>query len=437
MVFSPSDSDALKRGSSVARLGPVTSAFVIGVLGSLILATTAVAEVPHSLTANFGAATSTPVNPYPLANPSDVAVDDSGGSATGAIYVTDPANHRVQKFDAAGNFLLMFGREVNSGTGDPNVCTNAGAPTDICQAGTPGGAASQFNFPQWIAIDNSPGPSNGDVYVADSVEKQVQKFDPSGNLIASWAEAGLLKGTPGTPFSGALRGIAVDMHGNLFTYIEKGAANGTVHKFDGDGVYSTEKFDTTGGVSEKAGIAVDVEDHLYVVGPTGSSFVKKYDGKGNLLGQVQPPSQTVGIAAGSEGLARNDVYAVNGNGAQVDHLHASCSQACVAVETLGAGDLIAAEGVAVDGQSNTIYVANTGTGSVAVFGPVIRKPSIDGFYASNVTATSADLHAAINPGGSPTQYHFEYGTTPEYGASTPPVSIGSGPRSVPDTVAHP
>jgi len=28
----------------------------------------------------------------------------------GHVYVTDQSNHRVQKFDASGNFILMWGR---------------------------------------------------------------------------------------------------------------------------------------------------------------------------------------------------------------------------------------------------------------------------------------------------------------------------------------
>ena len=42
-----------------------------------------------------------------------------------------------------------------------------------------------------------------------------------------------------------------------------------------------------------------------------------------------------------------------------------------------------------------------------------------------MTATSADLHAVINAHGTDTTYHFEYGVTTEYGASTQEIDIGS------------
>jgi hypothetical protein len=52
-----------------------------------------------------------------------------------------------------------------------------------------------------------------------------------------------------------------------------------------------------------------------------------------------------------------------------------------------------------------------------------EPPAVDAFSSANVTATSADLRALINPKGEETTYYFEYGTTPEYG-STAPASPG-------------
>ena len=52
-------------------------------------------------------------------------------------------------------------------------------------------------------------------------------------------------------------------------------------------------------------------------------------------------------------------------------------------------------------------------------------PKIDSLGAVNLTAASVDLNAVINPQGAETTYHFEYGTTLDFGQSTPPVSIGS------------
>jgi len=51
-------------------------------------------------------------------------------------------------------------------------------------------------------------------------------------------------------------------------------------------------------------------------------------------------------------------------------------------------------------------------------------PLISAFRSSGVTASSADLHALINPQGTDTTYHFDYGTTTNYDNSTPEADIG-------------
>ncbi len=80
--------------------------------GSLVLtAVPASAVTVHAFATSFGATTSTPPNPYPLSNPSDVALDSSTGPSAGDVYVTDPANHRVEKFDSEGKFLLAIGKD--------------------------------------------------------------------------------------------------------------------------------------------------------------------------------------------------------------------------------------------------------------------------------------------------------------------------------------
>ena len=59
------------------------------------------------------------------------------------------------------------------------------------------------------------------------------------------------------------------------------------------------------------------------------------------------------------------------------------------------------------------------------------SPSIDAMSSSGVTSGSADLNAIINPLGTATSYHFEYGQTLAYGQSTPEVDIGAALAQVP------
>ena len=88
---------------------------------------------------------------------SDIAVD-----ASAKVYVVEFGNHRVQKFDSEGNFLLKWG--------------------------TRGNGPGQFESPLSIAID-----AHGDVYVGEF--SRVQKFDSDGNFILQWAEPAFCLGT--------------------------------------------------------------------------------------------------------------------------------------------------------------------------------------------------------------------------------------------------
>jgi hypothetical protein len=114
-----------------------------------------------------------------------IAVDNSAQPSSGSVYVGDAVNNRVEKFDPNGNFLLMFGDEVNETSGG-DVCPRPGFPADVCKAGTEGSAAGQFSEPKYIVVDWTNGSSAGDVYVLDPINQIVQKFAPTGDLITSW-----------------------------------------------------------------------------------------------------------------------------------------------------------------------------------------------------------------------------------------------------------
>ena len=141
----------------------------------------------HSFAKTFtGSGTNT------LASPSGVAVDTSTGSSAGDVYVADTATTGVEKFDSAGNFILMFGKGVNetevnkagSTEAQQNLCT--AASLDTCKAGA-AGAAPANSAPLGFRGCSSAGASAGDIYIGDRGDGTVSKFDSSGNLITTWA----------------------------------------------------------------------------------------------------------------------------------------------------------------------------------------------------------------------------------------------------------
>src|SRR5262249_12224477 len=108
-------------------------------IAMLVGATPAAANISHVFSTTFGSNSSAVTNPYPLSKPIDAAVDQESGD----VYVTDSGNHRVEKFTAQGEFILMAGLEVNKTavlasrpTSEQNVCPAPGHPSDVCQAGT-------------------------------------------------------------------------------------------------------------------------------------------------------------------------------------------------------------------------------------------------------------------------------------------------------------
>ena len=143
---------------------------LVAVLGALCLTATAASAAPPPLL------TKTPEDGKPGAGagrmnlPLGVAADRS---LPGHIYVADFGNARIDEFTAWGQFVKAWGWKVDKGAPEEELqrCT---APSG-CQVGSKGGGSGQFSVPQAIAVDGE-----GDVYVVESGNHRVQKFDPSG-----------------------------------------------------------------------------------------------------------------------------------------------------------------------------------------------------------------------------------------------------------------
>src|SRR2546422_150294 len=109
-----------------------------------------------------------------------IAVDESDG----AVFIVDMGNHRVQKFDTSTNFL----------------------PQLLAKWGTKGQEPGQFWNPWGIAVDR-----DGFVYVTDTGNHRVQKFDRDGNFETQWGGFGSARGQFNFPY-----GIGVDRRGSIF-----------------------------------------------------------------------------------------------------------------------------------------------------------------------------------------------------------------------------
>lgn len=238
------------RSAAAPRCGAVSLVVALVLGGTALFTEPALASQGRVFGGTFGGEHSTIVDPYPLASSTcpptvegeqscrkAIAADATTGRASsGDVYVGDPNNRRIEKFDADGHFILMFGEDVNktkveagsSTEAERNVCTAASG--DVCQRGTEGTGPGAFvDGTLAIAVDSTSGPSAGDVYVGNTIkapdelikgrgvgEGTVAKFDETGKLVTSWGGGGQLR-TAGQPF-GAIAGVTVDGSGDLWVY---------------------------------------------------------------------------------------------------------------------------------------------------------------------------------------------------------------------------
>lgn len=72
------------------------------------------------------------------------------------------------------------------------------------------------------------------------------------------------------------------------------------------------------------------------------------------------------------------------------------------------------------------HAPSSGQASVVVVAASTAPRVSRSCSASAITSSSAQLAATVNPGGAPTTYHFEYGTSLSYGSRTAEQSAGSG-----------
>ncbi len=203
-----------------------------------------------------------------LMGPRSVAVGPDG-----SLYVADSVNARIQKFTPEGQFVFGFGRP-GSGEGEFN---------------------SGWDGPRGVAV----GP-DGSIYVADTWNHRVQKFDSSGRFVKMWSGA--------TDAFFGPRDVAVDSRGNVYV-VDTGKKR--VHKFDSSGAFLRQWGSDgarEGDFDEPVGIAIDKQDQIYIA-DTGNRRVQVFDENGRFRRSIHL------IAWESEDLVGIEPYiAVDGEG---------------------------------------------------------------------------------------------------------------------------
>lgn len=294
---------------------------------------------------------------------------------------------RVQKFDSEGNFLLMFGGDVNEGGGTPSspgdVCTAQHmANGDMCGPGKFGSGDGEFGTGSITTLDAggsviAAGPS-GTIYVGG--QERIQEFSADGTFLKS------------IPFPGEyVSSLAVDpVSGDLyiaFTIVEPTSTQlkKNVLKMSPAGV-------TLGTLPVKAprAVATDAARNVYVV----DGFKQDSD-------QVPIDERELRIrkfnAEGTEVPSFTFSDGIEGSGS------IATSSAC-GVE--GADLLVSAQGL-----SGPYIRAYGPLPDPAICPPPTVPPTIVSQYAVSADTDGATLKARINPNFWPdTTYYVQYGT---------------------------
>jgi hypothetical protein len=325
--------------------------------------------------------------------PDAVATD-----ATGNVYVTEFFGNRVQKFDSSGTFLRAWGKNVG-GTG-VGICTVAAS----CQAGAVGGLGGDIFSPEGVATDAA-----GNVYVAESNNIRIQKFDSSGVFLRAWgmdvggAGVGVCtlaaschqgtRGTLGDEFSNPWD-VATDASGNVYVTDQNLFR---VQKFDASGGFLRAWGKDVGGAGVEictvaascqggstgvqggefnangaAGVATDAAGNVYVANAAVGGRVQEFDSSGGFL-------QSWGKDVG-------------GSGVDVCTVAASCQGGSTGV--LG-GQFASPADVAIDGAGN-LYVADSNNRRIQKFvaPAALRTLTVTVTGPGNVTGAGIDCGGA-------------------------------------------
>jgi WD40-like Beta Propeller Repeat len=378
-----------------------------------------------------------------FSNPQFVAVDNSESASAGDVYVGDAGTATVYKFGANGSFISATeGSGATRFTGIDGVAVDGSGKLWVYDQigivyrfevnGTP--VAETFNTngarPSGLAVDNE-----GDFYVVQGLE-DLAKFSASGHLI------GEVTPTPVKVLHGGklVTGVALDLStddlyagfGGEIGHIQPGCEPESLE----DWCTITDFFGFP-ALQSGRGLAVD----------SGDNAVFAADEAANLVDRFVVGLEAFTGAAGETTASEATVHGtVNPEGATVTECGfeygptEEYGQSIPCQESVGSG--VAAVGVHARLQGlkggttyhYRVFARNSAGVLRAEDGTFATSPTalVEEVAARDVTASTAELVAKINPEGLGAHYRFEYGTSTAYSTSVPvpDQDIGAGSSGV-------
>jgi len=226
----------------------------------------------------------------------------------------------------------------------------------LAKWGTEGSEDGQFNYPYGITLDAS-----GNVYVTDCLNCRVQKFTSDGVFLTKWEVKSPDDNYPCKP-----QGIASDSLGNIYL---TDWSNHQIYKFTSNGTYLT-RWGTYGSDNGQFdypdSIAVNKSGNIYVA-DTMNNRIQKFDANGVFLskwgregsgdGQFDKP---LGVAIDDSG----NIFVVDQNNQRIQKFDSNGAfLAKWSINGSGDNQFRHPTGIAVDALYN-LYVADTGNNRV-------------------------------------------------------------------------
>ncbi len=176
-VAGPARARSVQGSGAPLRISRALAFLLATALGSLAFAAApGMAETIHVFSTSFAGVGE---GAGELSSPDGVAVN----STTHNIYVADTGNERIDEFEPESDgkyaFVRAWGFGVREGIVKKEELQTC---TLTCFKGLEGSKPGEFTSPEFVAVDNSGGPSKGDVYVGDRDDNIVTKFSESGVL---------------------------------------------------------------------------------------------------------------------------------------------------------------------------------------------------------------------------------------------------------------
>jgi hypothetical protein len=290
----------------------------------------------------------------------------AGGGGAGDVYLSDGNNRRIQRFDALGNFISTWGKDVvvGGGTG-PEICTVAvnckGGPIGFGQLG--GEITTSAN----LAVNQA----SGNVYAAEAF--RVQVFSPTGAFIRAFGKNVVQPGKPeDKPAASAQQTLTVKATAGSFTLEFRGQKTADL-AFD---------VPASGGV----GATASVENALRALPAIGNGNVTVSGGPGDEGGTTpyvitfagalkEAPMPDIVAADGVTPLSGGDATAsivettTGSTGFEVCTTAANCKVGEGTVATPGFSETAFSPALAPAGTANAGNVLVPGLGRIQEFTP--------------------------------------------------------------------